>query len=661
MKNATDFATDLQLPSLPEVILRALEACHAGDSYRAISQIVATDTALITRLLALSNSALYRSSPPIRSVEQALLRLGTHRFQTLLLTSALRQLLFELGGDEWQQLRDFWRHSLTAALTAKALATLTRYPNPEEAFLLGMVHNIGELMAIKTTSPERKEQILNHQNEIAAELVTHWGLGAMAADAMRYQQAPPAQLRDASHLVKLISLATRLALSDLAGIAAAGTIFGLQEDLTREIANKINEEVDNMAAAFGIPLDILYGPETASRQLKDTVIHQVMTTTSLEFNTTESVKPEELIASTVDSLSLLTGLPTLCFAPDGDELALLSGTCSDRPDLRLAPKAGNSALSEAFNTLAPVRLGERLPSVLDKQLLTILRTPSFIAVPVVVHESTSALAVFVVGLNTDAAEGMITLAQLFTRQLTLLTADHRSDQAGVDTQIMTDRLRRQVHEISNPLTIVKQYIFQLRNRLEDIEIQGDLEIIQEELDRAGYLLLQISNSSGTKPDSNETDLNAELESLARILEDSLFSQPNRRLNVQLSTASTRVQGTVSGVRQVIINLIRNAAESFGHEPGNITLRTAAPIYQNQRSWVELQIADNGPGIPDTVRRHLFAPVASSKGQGHSGLGLSIVKQLIDDMEGIVACQTGQEGTTFRILFPAASTHENDID
>ena len=77
--------------------------------------------------------------------------------------------------------------------------------------------------------------------------------------------------------------------------------------------------------------------------------------------------------------------------------------------------------------------------------------------------------------------------------------------------------------------------------------------------------------------------------------------------------------------------------------------------------MELEITDTGGGIPDSVRETLFAPVNSTKGDGHSGLGLSIVKQLVDDMEGIIACRTAQEGTTFRILLPAASHKKNDTD
>ena len=91
------------------------------------------------------------------------------------------------------------------------------------------------------------------------------------------------------------------------------------------------------------------------------------------------------------------------------------------------------------------------------------------------------------------------------------------------------------------------------------------------------------------------------------------------------------------------------------------IRTSAPIWQSNRSWVELEITDTGTGIPDLVRKSLFAPAKTTKGQGHSGLGLSIVKQLIDDMEGIIACRTGQEGTSFRILLPATGDNNNKTD
>lgn len=654
-------APDLQLPSLPEVTLRALEACHQDESYRKISEIVSADTALVARILALANSALYGPSTPIRSVDQALLRLGTRRFHTLVLTAALRQLLFELGGDEWQQLRDFWRHSLTTALTARALATLTRYPEPDEAFMLGMLHNIGELIAIKTPATEAKQHYLDHQSDIAAELVASWGLGPMAADAMRYQQALSSELRDAGHLVKLISLATRLALSDAAGIAAAGTVFGLNEELTREINRRIGHEVSGMAASLGIPLDENYCGESASRQLKQTILRQAMANQAINLADLTG-ETEDILAETVNSLTLVTGLPALCFGHTGDNLVLLSGTIGDIPELAVTAKPGGSVLTEAFISGLPVSLGERSPTVLDRQLLSLLHTPSLLAVPV--NSGGNCPGVFALGTDNDHLPTTLELADIFTRQLSTVLANRtpaETGNEGLDQEIARDRLRKQVHEVSNPLTIIRQYIYQLRGRLEDADVQQELDIIRDELDRAGNLLLQMSHTDTRESDDDGVELNAELESLARILEDSLFSADNRSLKLSLCSDPTRVTSDATRIRQVVINLVRNAAESLTEAGGTVAIQTSSPVWQNHRTWVELEITDSGRGIPDKVRDTLFSPVKTTKGEGHSGLGLSIVKQLVDDMEGIIACRTGQEGTTFRILLPAASHKKNETD
>src|SRR5690554_1074217 len=301
--------------------------------------------------------------------------LGTRRFKTLVLTAAMRQILFDLGGGAWQQLRDFWRHALTTALTARALATLTRYPEADEAFMLGLLHNIGELIAIKTPDMETRQEYMNRQSEIAAEVVTSWGLGPMAADAMRYQQALPSDLRDAGHLVKVISLAARLALSDSAGIAAAGTMFGLSEDLIREVNRRINHDVSQMAESMGIPLINSYSAEPASKKLRQTVLRQAIAQQALGFADLAGTSGA-ILAETVSSLTLITGLPALCFGLDDDSLVLLSGTAGDNPRLVINAQAGGSALSEAFASRTQVSLSGRTPNVLDNQLLSLLRTRS---------------------------------------------------------------------------------------------------------------------------------------------------------------------------------------------------------------------------------------------------------------------------------------------
>ncbi|MGC8121672.1 HDOD domain-containing protein [Marinobacter sp. VGCF2001] len=658
MTSATDIASDLQLPSLPEVILRALDACQAGQSYREISRIVATDTALVARLLALSSSALYPRTAPGHSIEQALLRLGTRKFQTLLLTSALRQVMLELGGNDWQQLRDFWRHSLTTALTAKTLATLTRYAEPEEAFLLGMVHNIGELLAVKASCPEHKQQCLNQQNEIAAELVSAWGLGPMAADAMRYQQALPGQLQDAGHLVKIISLSTRLALSDAAGLGAAGTIFGLQEDLTREINNRIGEEVAAVAESLGISLGTEYDASPATKQLRQRVLEHAMVKTALPLPAPGTESMGTLISEATGSLALMTGLPVLCFSQQDDELVLRAGTCKQLPELSVNPATGHSVLATALRTGTTQVSALSEPAILDRQLGSLLGAPSLLAIPV--RSGDADTSIFVIGVDGTTLSGARSLGELFACELMAALAQPTEDTAGSDRQMANERLRRQVHEVSNPLTIIRQYLFQLRTRLSDTRADEELGIIQEELDRVGNLLLQMSQPAA-ESGATQNDLNDELTALCSLLQDSLFHDRRRELNLNLCEGDTSIQAGASAVRQITLNLVRNAVESFEEASGTVSIRTTAPVFQNRRRWIELQIADTGPGIPPSLQQRLFEPVDSTKGDGHSGLGLSIVKQLIDDMEGIIACHTGPEGTTFRILLPAASYNDNDTD
>ncbi|MGM0769207.1 MAG: HDOD domain-containing protein [Pseudomonadota bacterium] len=660
-----DIAPDIQLPSLPEITLRALEACHQDQSYRQISNIVSADTALVARVLALANSALYGPVSRIRSVDQALLRLGTRRFHTLVLTAALRQLLFELGADQWQQLRDFWRHSLTTALTARALATLTRFPEPDQAFMLGMLHNVGELIALKTPPGDTRQYYFNHQCDLAAELVRVWGLGTMAEDAMRYQHAMPLEIRDAGHLVKLINLATRLALSDAAGIAAAGTVFGLSEELTREIQRRIDQEVTAMAESLGIPLNEEYDAAAAQDRLKQTVLTQAITTQALAFSSFQGPF-EAMLAETVNSLTLVTGLPALCFGYRDDELVLLSGSIGEIPELTLATRPAGSVLTEAFAKRQTVQLGDRPATVLDRQLLSLLNTPSLLAVPVVTGNDCP--GVFAVGTDTRGSAAAGELAGLFSRQLAVPLSAHCAATRGSandhewQSELARQALRRQIHEVSNPLTIIRQYLYQLRSRLTDNDVQNELDVIREELDRAGDMLLQISRpeQSGPAGSQESTRINTEIETLKDLLVEGLFGDTDSTLVVELCAEDTEVTAPPSVVRQILINLTRNAAECLG-DTGQVTLRTSAPVWQSGRAWVELEVSDTGTGLPDHVRDHLFAPVNTTKGDGHNGLGLSIVKQLIDDMEGIIACRSGGEGTSFRILLPAAGDKKNDND
>ena len=136
-----------------------------------------------------------------------------------------------------------------------------------------------------------------------------------------------------------------------------------------------------------------------------------------------------------------------------------------------------------------------------------------------------------------------------------LWSRERTDTGRNKSDDRIDNLRRQVHEISNPLTIIRQYIHQLRNRLNDPDAWEELDIVREELDRAGNLLLQMGHNTASDINEETSDLNTELQSLTRLLEDSLFNNSNLHLNVLTCSTSTFIFAGSSAIRQILINLI----------------------------------------------------------------------------------------------------------
>ncbi|MEJ2480917.1 MAG: ATP-binding protein [Acidihalobacter sp.] len=107
----------------------------------------------------------------------------------------------------------------------------------------------------------------------------------------------------------------------------------------------------------------------------------------------------------------------------------------------------------------------------------------------------------------------------------------------------------------------------------------------------------------------------------------------------------------NSIKQILVNLVKNAAEALA-QGQTITIQTEDAIYIGKDPFVGVIVADDGPGLPPQVLEALFEPVASTKGKGHSGLGLSITKRLVDEVGGRIACRSNAaQGTRFQILIP----------
>jgi two-component system, NtrC family, nitrogen regulation sensor histidine kinase GlnL len=135
---------------------------------------------------------------------------------------------------------------------------------------------------------------------------------------------------------------------------------------------------------------------------------------------------------------------------------------------------------------------------------------------------------------------------------------------------------------------------------------------------------------------------------------------NLRLAVDYDPSLPPVLCNRDQLVQVLLNLVKNAAEAIGDEAdGEIQLTTAyrpgvrmvvPGSVERVRLPLEVCVRDNGPGVPDDIRQNLFDPFVTTKTSGN-GLGLALVAKVIGDHGGIVECDSVPRRTVFRLLLP----------
>jgi len=222
-------------------------------------------------------------------------------------------------------------------------------------------------------------------------------------------------------------------------------------------------------------------------------------------------------------------------------------------------------------------------------------------------------------------------------------------------EALMTHVRRIKHEASGPLTVLQTQLSLMASRHSDAEAPVSLDEIGRELSRVNEVLAELTQSPQASIPRAEASVNLEVGRLGELYAHALFEQHGRHLDIKLPPHLPRVAMTPKALTQVLLNLMRNAAEALP-EGGSLSIRSSGVAITGGRPCVEILLKDDGPGLPPARQKALFEPAPSTKGEGHEGIGLSIVKSLLDEHGAYIFCRTiKNQGTSFQIYVPVVDS------
>ena len=213
------------------------------------------------------------------------------------------------------------------------------------------------------------------------------------------------------------------------------------------------------------------------------------------------------------------------------------------------------------------------------------------------------------------------------------------------------------HEVKNPLAGIRgaAQLLEQSVRPEDKALTC---LIRDETDRVCSLVDRMEVFSAGGPLEPDAVNIHEVLVRVRTLAENSFGR-HLHFNENFDPSLPAVRGNRDQLVQVFLNLVKNAAEAAPQEGGEVLISTAywhgvrfAVAGNHVRTHLPLMIAiqDNGEGIPEDIKPHLFEPFVTSKSKG-SGLGLALVAKIIGDHGGVIEFESEPKRTVFRVMLP----------
>lgn len=701
------------VPPLPQALLRLMQrADDEAATIEDLAEVVKQDPGLSTHILTAANSAALRRSNPIQDIRSAVTVLGTRLIRSIATCLAVQRLFDDQpAGQVRADLGAFWRHSLVVAETADALARATGYPQPDEAYLAGLLHNIGIPLLLGSLGPQYAELLLKnndedslvagerstlgtHHGEIGTWLADQWRLDSALGDAILFHHAPAEQIVTATPLPQLVWLADqvhrnpdRLGQLETVALEMFGTRPGLSLPALR--SNAI-DHATLIAEAIGLPPpaaqddlhrslpSITAAPPRLPGAEADRQIGQMLGQASIMRPLQDDLfgieSDVDLLSSLRESARILFELPRAGFLiVDLQSGELCGRELGGQPAIfaqsRVAAHANAGTVTRAITTRAACSVFDdpaQPESLLDRQFARGFGTEGIIAVPMLGKRR--AIGVMVFGLSRGQHArikrrapwlqnfGRIAGVSLEALQDALAFRRQAEDEAAT---AFRKQARRIVHEAGNPLGIIKSYLRILDHKLpRDSGVRQELDILREEIDRVAGIVRGMSEIPATTRAADSArgpTSSAELvRELLALYASALFRDRGIEVVTSFPDEGAAVACDRDSLKQILLNLWKNASEAM-QAGGRFEIAVFGGIRMNGRNHVEIRLQDTGPGIPEAAVQALSFP-DRVQAEGDRGLGLSIVGRLAASIGCTISCRSQLgAGTTLSLLLPAADT------
>jgi putative nucleotidyltransferase with HDIG domain len=704
----------MQLQARPQILLRFLHlAEHERTTMQELAALVAQDPALSARILTVANSPALIRGVTTKNLTHCLVNIGTRLVRTLasclivqsFFSSAVQKSNYDLSG--------FWSHSLLVAEVAREISSAVGHPDPEEACLAGLLHDIGQLLllggmeecygrvleaSVDEADLLRAEEVLlgtNHTS-VGAWLTDQWKLSSFMADAILFHHKTAEEIACADRLSQIVWLSHVLCDQSMfpdgaqdartSGLHAIALALGIDPHSTAVILSDCTSRVAVLEEALGISkasttktfpqstASLHAPPQTQAAEgepgdsLLNEAVYEMALLQPLQHGLTSFSSETEILVGIRESALLLFGPGQVAFLLARPDTAMLSGAgISGQPEilqrLEIPLRASQSLAANVARGEQPRSTFEAEQSaplaLTDTQIIRALGSAGVVYLPL--NGRTTSIGVIAFGISSAhhlRLRHQLTLMASFARVAAhsieawrdIQEREHAAEEAL--TRHFEQQTRKAVHEAGNPLGIIINYLGIIKSKLPDSDnLHQELDILREEIDRVTKITRQMNHLPERAPAADILNINTLIESMLTLYGTSLFSSRGITVTKSLDPLLVPVACNRDSLKQILVNLWNNASDAMA-TGDSFTIATQGDVNQGGRSYVEIRLDDTGPGLPVDVMNHLFQPLAPDRRPGHSGVGLSIVASLLQQLEGLITCRsTAGRGTSFSILLP----------